>query len=70
MRSYMAELIPADERRVRSDARERGGGQPASVPEQAALEASRKRNVRLRVVAGVVAVALAAFGWWLYARHF
>jgi len=70
MRSNMAELVQADESRVRTDGRERSARQPAGVPEKAASEASKKRNLRLRVLVGLVVVALAAFGWWLHARHF
>jgi membrane fusion protein, multidrug efflux system len=60
----------ADQRRVRRDAREQDGRQPGAGPEQRSADAAKKRSVRLRVVAGVAVVALAAFGWWLYARQF
>jgi membrane fusion protein, multidrug efflux system len=60
----------ADERRARADRREQDGRQPGGAPEQRGAEAGKKRSVRLRVAAGVLLVALAALGWWLYARHF
>jgi membrane fusion protein (multidrug efflux system) len=66
----MAETQVADERRVRADARKPETRQPGDTPDQKGEEASKKRSVRLRVAAGVLVVGLAAFGWWLYARHF
>jgi membrane fusion protein, multidrug efflux system len=59
----------ADERRIRRDARE-DGKLPGSGLEQKAAGAGKKLNLRLRVIAGLLLIALAAFGWWLYARHF
>jgi len=60
----------ADERRVRAHAREQDGGRPGGAAEEGASEAGKKRTLRLRVALGLLVVALAAFGWWLYARHF
>ena len=67
----MAEFTEvADERRPRADAREGGGRQPPAAPGQAQSQAGKKRSVRARVLAGIAVVVLAAFAWWLYARHF
>ena len=67
----MAEFTEvADERRARADAREEGGRQPPAAPVQGQSQAGKKRSVWMRVLAGIAVVALAAFAWWLYARHF
>jgi membrane fusion protein, multidrug efflux system len=59
----------ADQRALRTALREGNGRQSPAAPAEADT-GTRKRNLRTRVVAGVVIVALAAFAWWLYARHF
>ena len=66
----MAETQVVDQRRVRADARKPESVQPGGTPDQKGEEAGKKRSVRLRVAAGVLVAGLAAFGWWLYARHF
>ena len=60
----------ADERRVRADVPQRDGRGPPEPVEEKASEAGKKRSLRLRVGLGILVVALAGFGWWLYARHF
>jgi membrane fusion protein (multidrug efflux system) len=60
----------ADERRVRADVPQRDGRGPPEAAEEKASEAGKKRSLRLRVGLGILVVALAGFGWWLYARHF
>jgi len=59
----------ADQRPVRGDLREEGR-QPPAAPDRARSQQAKKRSVRARVLAGLAVVALAAFAWWLYARHF
>jgi membrane fusion protein, multidrug efflux system len=56
-----------DERPLRADLREGNGRQPRAADQ---APPTKKRSVRTRVVAGALIVALAAFAWWLYARHF
>lgn len=60
----------ADERRVRADVPQRDGRGPPEAAEEKASEAGKKRSLRLRVGLGILVVALAGFGWWLYARQF
>ena len=60
----------AEQTRLHRDAREQDGSQPGAGPEQKGADAAKKRSVRLRIIAGLAVVALAAFGWWLYSRHF
>jgi len=61
----------ADERRARAHARQEDGREPERAPEQTASEAGKKkRSLRVRVAVALLVVALAAFAWWLYARHF
>src|SRR3954468_18608252 len=46
-----------------------GGSRPAPVATEAA-DPGKKRRTRLRIIAGVAVLAVAALIWWLHARKF
>ena len=60
-----------DERRARAHGRQQDGTEPQGARGEKASDTDRKkRTFQVRIGVGLLVVALAAFGWWLYARHF
>jgi membrane fusion protein, multidrug efflux system len=55
---------------VGADARADPAVQDEAPPSPAKPGALRRHPLRMRLVAGAVALALAALGWWLYARRY